>query len=195
MDINKINKFISFLEVKEDNKDYDINSFLDTVKELMGRLPEKGLLHFISEYGFSYFKTEMIVEPIQKQRNTDYFIVGPILGFGKTTVSVEKNIKMYYSQDQIEIKFFPICEGASGDLIIYSLEDQSFGKVYYWSHDSALGNDTFLIAESFDEFINKIEIKKEEKDKREVIEVKYSPRLLKLINEKRIKDGLPPLTQ
>ena len=60
MDIKKINKFISFLEVKEDNKDYDINSFLDTVKELMGRLPEKGLLHFISEYGFSYFKNKEI---------------------------------------------------------------------------------------------------------------------------------------
>lgn len=67
--------------------------------------------------------------------------------------------------------------------------------MYYWSHDSAIGGDTFLIAESFDDFIGRIEARKEEKDDREVVGVKYSPRLLKLINEKRMKDGLPPLVQ
>ena len=37
--------------------------------------------------------------------------------------------------------------------------------------------------------------KEDKEDKREVVSVTYSPRLLKLINEKRIKDGLPPLEQ
>ena len=181
--------------MKEDNRNYDINSFLDTVKDRMGRLPATDLLDFVSEYGFASFNTDMIVTPMEKQEHSDYFVVGPFLGFGNTAVSIEKSIGMFYSDEQIGMKFFPICEGVSGDLIIYSLEEQSFGKVYYWSHDSAIGGDTFLIAESFDDFIGRIEARKEEKDDREVVGVKYSPRLLKLINEKRMKDGLPPLVQ
>lgn len=195
MYIKRFNDFISFSKVKEDNRNYDINSFLDTVKDRMGRLPATDLLDFVSEYGFASFNTDMIVTPMEKQEHSDYFVVGPFLGFGNTAVSIEKSIGMFYSEEQIGMKFFPICEGASGDLIIYSLEEQSFGKVYYWSHDSAIGDDTFLIAESFNDFIGRIEARKEEKDDREVVGVKYSPRLLKLINEKRMKDGLPPLAQ
>lgn len=195
MDIKRFNDFISFSKVKEDNRNYDINSFLDTVKDRMGRLPATDLLDFVSEYGFASFNTDMIVTPMEKQEHSDYFVVGPFLGFGNTAVSIEKSIGMFYSEEQIGMKFFPICEGVSGDLIIYSLEEQSFGKVYYWSHDSAIGDDTFLIVESFDDFIGRIEARKEEKDDREVVGVKYSPRLLKLINEKRMKGGLPPLVQ
>lgn len=193
MDIKSINDFISFSRLKEDNKDYDIKSFLDTVKDLMGKLPNKDLLDFIYKYGFAYFNVEMVVAPMEKHSHSKDFIVGPILGFGNTPISIEKNIRMFYSEDQIGMKFFPICEGASGDLIIYSLEQKSFGKVYYWSHDSAIGNDTSLIGESFNDFINRIKVKQEEKDNKEIIKVKYSSRLLKLINAKRIKDGLPPL--
>ncbi|ATV51959.1 SMI1/KNR4 family protein [Prevotella intermedia] len=193
MDIKSINDFISFSRLKEDNKDYDIKSFLDTVKDLMGKLPNKDLLDFIYKYGFAYFNVEMVVAPMEKHGHSKDFIVGPILGFGNTPISIEKNIRMFYSEDQIGMKFFPICEGASGDLIIYSLEQKSFGKVYYWSHDSAIGNDTSLIGESFNDFINRIKVKQEEKDNKEIIKVKYSSRLLKLINAKRIKDGLPPL--
>lgn len=195
MDMKNINDVISFSNVKDANRNYDINSFLDKVKDLMGGLPDKDVLDFISKYGFAYFNVDMIVIPIDRQDHMKYFIVGPILGFGNTPISVEKNIKMFYSEDQIRMKFFPICEGASGDLIIYSLEPRSFGKVFYWSHDSAIGSDIFLIAESFNDFINRIEVKKEEKDSKEIVEVKYSPRLLKLINAKRIKEGLPPLVQ
>ena len=195
MEMKNINDVISFSNVKEANRNYDINSFLNKVKDLMGRLPDKEVLDFIYEYGFAYFNVDMIVIPTDRQAHMECFTVGPILGFGNTPVSVEKNIKMFYAEDQIKMKFFPICEGASGDLIIYSLEPQSFGKIYYWSHDSAIGSDISLIAESFNDFINRIEVKNEKKDNKEIVEVKYSPRLLKLINAKRIKDGLPPLVQ
>ena len=94
------------------------------------------------------------------------------------------------------MKFFPLCEGASGDLIVYSLEEGSLGNIYYWSHDAPIGDDLVLVAKSLNDFISRIEPKKEDKeDKREVVSVTYSPRLLKLINEKRLKDGLPPLEQ
>ena len=53
-----------------------------------------------------------------------------------------------------------------------------------------------MVINTIADFISRIEPKKEDKEgKREVVSVTYSPRLLKLINEKRIKDGLPPLEQ
>ena len=177
MDIKRFNDFISFSKVKEDNRNYDINSFLDTVKERMGRLPATDLLDFVSEYGFACFNTDMIVTPMEKQEHSDYFVVGAFLGFGNTAVSIEKSRGLFVTQTL---------------WLIYSLEEQSFGKVYYWSHDSAIGGDTFLIAESFDDFIGRIEARKEEKDDREVVGVKYSPRLLKLINEKKNERRVAP---
>ena len=84
MDIKRFNDFISFSKVKEDNRNYDINSFLDTVKDRMGRLPATDLLDFVSEYGFASFNTDMIVTPMEKQEHSDYFVVGAFLGFGNT---------------------------------------------------------------------------------------------------------------
>ena len=197
MNIQGIKQLISFSKERELNQSYDVTSFLEEVKSIMGTLPDHTILQFITTYGFSYFNDEMVVSPLEKQANSDELLyVSGILGFGNTQRSVEKSIKMYYCKEQISIKFFPLCEGASGDLIVYSLEESSLGNIYYWSHDTPIGDDLILVAKSLNDFISRIDPKKEDKeDKREVVSVTYSPRLLKLINEKRIKDGLPPLEQ
>ena len=197
MDIQGIKQLISFSKERELNQSYDVTSFLEEVKRTLGTIPDNTVLQFITTYGFSYFNEEMVVSPLEKQANSDELLyVSGILGFGNTQRSVEKSIKMYYCKEQISIKFFPLCEGASGDLIVYSLEESSLGNIYYWSHDAPIGDDLVLAAKSLNDFISRIEPKKEDKeDKREVVSVTYSPRLLKLINEKRIKDGLPPLEQ
>ena len=197
MDIQGIKQLISFSKERELNQSYDVTSFLEEVKRTLGAIPDNTVLQFITTYGFSYFNDEMVVSPLEKQANSDELLyVSGILGFGNTQRSVEKSIKMYYCKEQISMKFFPLCEGASGDLIVYSLEESSLGNIYYWSHDTPIGDDLILVAKSLNDFISRIEPKKEDKeDKREVVSVTYSPRLLKLINEKRIKDGLPPLEQ
>ena len=103
----------------------------------------------------------MVVSPLEKQANSDELLyVSGILGFGNTQRSVEKSIKMYYCKEQISMKFFPLCEGASGDLIVYSLEESSLGNIYYWSHDAPIGDDLILIAKSLNDFISRIEPKK-----------------------------------
>ena len=194
MDIQGFKQFISFSKERELNQSYDVTSFLEEVKRTLGAIPDNTVLQFITTYGFSYFNEETVVSPLEKQANSDELLyVSGILGFGNTHRSVEKSIKMYYCKEQISIKFFTLCEGASGDLIVYSLEESSLGNIYYWSHDTPIGDDLILVAKSLNDFISRIEPKKE--DKREVVSVTYSPRLLKLINEKRIKDGLPPLEQ
>ena len=197
MDIQGIKQLISFSKERELNQSYDVTSFLEEVKSIMGTLPDHTVLQFITDFGFAHFNEEMVVSPLEKQANSDELLyVSGILGFGNTQRSVEKSIKMYYCKEQISIRFFPLCEGASGDLIVYSLEEGSLGNIYYWSHDAPIGDDLILVAKSLNDFIGRIEPKKEDKeDKREVVSVTYSPRLLKLINEKRIKDGLPPLEQ
>ncbi len=197
MDIQGIKQLISFSKERELNQSYDVTSFLEEVKSIMGALPDHTILQFITDFGFAHFNDEMVVSPLEKQANSDELLyVSGILGFGNTQRSVEKSIKIYYCKEQISMKFFPLCEGASGDLIVYSLEESSLGNIYYWSHDAPIGDDLVLVAKSLNDFISRIEPKKEDKeDKREVVSVTYSPRLLKLINEKRIKDGLPPLEQ
>ena len=189
MDIQGIKQLISFSKERELNQSYDVTSFLEEVKRTLGAIPDNTVLQFITTYGFSYFNEEMVVSPLEKQANSDELLyVSGILGFGILREVLRKSIKMYYCKEQISIKFFPLCEGASGDLIVYSLEEGSLGNIYYWSHDTPIGDDLVLVAKSLNDFISRIEPKKEDKeDKREVVSVTYSPRLLKLINEKKNK--------
>ena len=146
MDIQGIKQLISFSKERELNQSYDVTSFLEEVKSIMGTLPDHTILQFITTYGFSYFNDEMVVSPLEKQANSDELLyVSGILGFGNTQRSVEKSIKMYYCKEQISIKFFPLCEGASGDLIVYSLEESRLGNIFYWSNDTPLGDYLILV--------------------------------------------------
>lgn len=80
-----------------------------------------------------------------------------------------------------------ICEGYPGDIIFYSLEKSVFGKIYYWHHESDIGKDILLIANSFIDFIKGLNCEIEEEKFMEEL----SDEELKNINEKRRKVGLP----
>jgi hypothetical protein len=47
-------------------------------------------------------------------------------------------------------------EGYPGDVIFYSLESNTKGKIFYWHHEADIGVDTWLIANSFTEFMEKL---------------------------------------
>ena len=83
MNIQGIKQLISFSKERELNQSYDVTSFLEEVKSIMGTLPDHTILQFITTYGFSYFNDEMVVSPLEKQANSDELLyVSGILGFG-----------------------------------------------------------------------------------------------------------------
>ena len=122
--------------------------------------------------------------------------VGRFFGFGDGKNSINNIIKTYGIPEQISIRFFPLCDGVSGDIFLYSLEEKSFGKIYYWYHEGDIGNDLFLVADNFTAFIDGLQqIISKPVEKSKVRMTFISPKMLELMNKTRAQNGLPPLTE
>lgn len=176
--------------IKTINKDASTNEeIIAFVKKTMGCLPENVVIDFSMLYGNSVFNKQVVIESIHQSRFLSDGIVeiGLIFGMGTYKYNVEQIIRMYYVDEQIKSKFYPICEGYPGDIIYYSLEEGSFGQILYWHHESVEGQDTFLISNSFNEFLEGLYVKR---NKEIDIPIVTDDELAK-INERRKKVGLP----
>jgi len=89
----------------------------------------------------------------------------------------------------MSLKFFPIFDGYPGDIIYYSLEKNSFGKISYWHHGSDIEEKDIFIASTLDEFIDTFFID----DENDINEKPLSNEELEQINAKRKKVGLSPI--
>jgi hypothetical protein len=178
--------------IEESDKKY-VQENIEYVENIMGILPEDEILKFTEEYGFSMFNNNVYIK--SKEKN-DFLAdgeieLGIIYGFGESRNSIKEIIKTYFKEEQLNKKFYPLFEGYPGDIIFYSLEKETFGKMYYWHHESEIEKDIILIKNSFEELIKDIYfIKEEAKNKSDngpkIISASYSDDLLnKLKNFKK----------
>jgi hypothetical protein len=157
------------------------------IKNIMGVLPDDKIINFTKEYGFSMFNNSVYIK--SKEKN-DFLVdgeieLGIIYGFGNSRNSIKEVIKTYFIEEQLRKKFYPLFEGYPGDIIFYSLEKETFGKIYYWHHESEPGEDILLIQNSFTDFFNKLYFD-EEKEETKIL----SEEELKRVNENRLKFNL-----
>ncbi|WP_165822340.1 SMI1/KNR4 family protein [Paenibacillus montanisoli] len=83
----------------------------------------------------------------------------------------------------------PICRAAGGNLIVLSLSAEHYGEIFFWDHeiapeDRAEINDLQFIADSFSEFLDRMQPDTDEADLSgyEIKEVWIHPDFHKLIN-------------
>ena len=157
--LNKIQELGAFAYSSEKEGQFELTkSMISGVEKTLGILPEKEVLDFVSQYGFGYFSGEVGIIPIELPpvvtKEDPVCPVGRFFGFGDGKNSINNIIKTYSIPEQISIRCFPLCYGVSGDIFLYSLEEKSFGKIYYWYHEGDIGNDLFLVAEKFTAFID-----------------------------------------
>lgn len=155
---------------------------------MIGIIPEKQVIDFIESYGFSTFKNSVMVKTIEKSSflSSGEIELGLIFGFGDGTDSIKDVIDTYSTKEQLNWKFFPLFEGYPGDIIFYSLEPETKGKIYYWHHEGDINADKSLIANSFEEFKN-LYLRQEEEEE----EAELSADELASVNERRKRIGLP----
>ena len=157
--LNKIQELGTFAYSSQKEGQFELTeSMIASVEKLLGILPEKDLLDFVSQYGFGYFTGEVGIIPTELlpvvTKEDPVCPVSRFFGYGDGKNSIGNIIKTYGIPEQISIRFFPLCDGVSGDIFLYSLEEKSFGKIYYWYHEGDIGNDLFLVAENFTAFID-----------------------------------------
>jgi hypothetical protein len=183
MDFTGKIKKMGGVEQLEDFDEKYIQENIKYIKNIMGVLPDDKIINFTKEYGFSMFNNNVYIK--SKEKN-DFLVdgeiaLGIIYGFGNSRHSVKEVIKTYFIEEQLRKKFYPLFEGYPGDIIFYSLEKETFGKIYYWHHESEPGEDILLIKNSF----NKLYFN-EEKEEIKIL----SEEELKRVNENRLKFNL-----
>lgn len=129
----------------------------------MGKIPDIEIKEFISKFGNSRFIKDVyakinIKSGFLQSREIE---IGAIFGWDGSKKSRPSIINQYFSPDQITVAFFPLFEGYPGDIIYYSLEEDSYGKIYYWYHES--DNDDYFLANTLHDFFIKVEDDSDEK--------------------------------
>lgn len=96
--------------------------------------------------------------------------------------------------DQLPSMMMPIFDGEPGDFICISLQKDNYGKIFYWHHEGFVDQDIYLLANTFEEFILKLEIDNEDDSKSndsespKIIKATYSQKFLDMLK----KDGFEP---
>lgn len=166
---------------------------LEEIEEKLGiNLPE-GFKSFHSMYGAISFNESVQVKCIEKPDlaregglvDVDYFYSLN----QKSECSVFEILNDY--SDQLPSGYLPICDGEMGDFICICLVPSDFGYIFYWSHEGEEGKDLYKIADTFSEFMLKLEIKKEDEEEDERLKTaKFNPsaKLMEMLK----KSGIEP---
>jgi len=152
------------------------------------------LVVFSKIFGAFSFKNIIMAKSIDKNSaanehgavSVNYFV--SITGINNTIMHLTVDYK-----DIISKKFLPFCEGTSGDLIGVSLRKRDFGKIYYWFHESEVGKEYILMANSFYEFLQNLFVEEvsdnspvESKEIEEKVLTGLSPAFVELLKKSGI---------
>lgn len=144
---------------------------------------------FSKLYGSFDFESSIVVKGIEEIPvigKDNYIAVGCIYNLEDSLIIHSDFV------DQLPALMMPICDSEHGDLICISLHNDSYGKIFYWDHEGFVGEDIFLVSNSFEEFVMNLEIEKDNLDKKEgeatVTKVSISKKFIDLLN----KDGFYP---
>ena len=87
--------------------------------------------------------------------------------YGTTNDDFSNIAEVYESYiDRMPLKCIPVADADFGNQICMSLQDENYGKIYFWDHETMdtdyeekchlTFNDMVLLADSFEEFLDKI---------------------------------------
>lgn len=151
-------KKIGLVPLHESFKSCSDESIKDIENEFGINLPSD-YLWFISNYGEAFVPHEVGFKP----KETNPWLSKHGLNEVNLFYSGERNSEHSVLQiknrlrDQIKDKFLPIAESSGGNQICLWLGSEGLGSVYFWDHQGKVGEDLFLIADSFRDFIESFE--------------------------------------
>lgn len=162
-------KIVSLINSLGEREGYPSGIYENTVlcnKEILSNyfkadIPEE-LVIFSETFGAFSFKNGVSAKGIKDSRIADKNGCIPVNYFVAISGTINTMMHLYRDyKDNLTRKFLPFCEGTSGDLIGVSLKKKDFGRIYYWFHESEVGKEYILMANSFYEFLQSLFIEEE----------------------------------
>ncbi|MCT4648351.1 MAG: SMI1/KNR4 family protein [Carboxylicivirga sp.] len=138
-------------------------------------------------YGAFSFNNSIHIQckglPISSEKEcikVDYFYCFDI----NCTNSILKIIE--HQEGNLPKGYIPICDGEPGDLICLCVEEEEYGEVFYWWHESNMKQNLFKISSDFGDFISKLHVRKEVQNSQEElknVKIKANQKLLDLLKK------------
>jgi len=139
------------------------------VLEIKSILPDY-LAYILNNYGGEYFVKDVVATKLNKL---------PISSDGNLSLGSfidycnENTIGNLQEQDARFFKtIVPFMEGLPSDYILIGIKGNYLGKIFYWHHEAVTNEELHLIYNSFEEFIENLEVEESPGDDREVISVR-----------------------
>lgn len=146
-------------------KTHDENEVKDIEKSLSIDLPED-YKNFLLKYGECMIMEDDLVFPVLEDNplaDEGVMSFGFFYGLEKNRYDI-RNIRDIYF-DQMPEWVLPIADAEGGDQICIAVKGEKTGKIYFWDHELRNGQqDLFLIANSFNDFIQSLFVQETSED-------------------------------
>lgn len=136
------------------NSNIDISNYLKSNNLNL----ETEWIEFLIKYGFGQFNDDIVFKSIDKipvSYNDGTTPITFIYGWGFGSESLQETRDGL--ADQISSNYFVFAEGNPGDYLLINTVD---GKIYYYSHEGEVNYSIFLVANTFEDFIESLSINK-----------------------------------
>ncbi|MFA1794448.1 MULTISPECIES: SMI1/KNR4 family protein [Bacillus] len=115
---------------------------------------------FVIRYGGSTIQADNVLFPSLEENplaSNNHLRLGLFYGFGVDDTDFDVKSMTVTYEEQMPDWIIPIADGDGGDQICLGVKGEETGKVYFWDHELTNGvKDTFLVANSFSDFIQSL---------------------------------------
>lgn len=121
---------------------------------------DEGYKEFVVRYGGSTIQADNVLFPSLEENpvaSNNHLRLGLFYGFGVDDADFDVISMTVTYEEQMPDWIIPIADGDGGDQICLGVKGEAAGKVYFWDHELTNGvKDTFLVANSFSDFIQSL---------------------------------------
>ncbi|PSA93501.1 SMI1/KNR4 family protein [Bacillus atrophaeus] len=115
---------------------------------------------FVIRYGGSTIQADNVLFPILEENllaSNNHLRLGLFYGFGVDDNDFDAKSMTVTYEEQMPDWIIPIADGDGGNQVCLGVKGEAAGKIYFWDHELTNGvKDTFLVANSFSDFIQSL---------------------------------------
>lgn len=176
----KLDEIIDF-DLKETEKVWDEVDIKTLEEKYNLKLPQD-YAFYLKQYGNDYIREDFQFIPSIELPETikqTQFEIDSMYGLNNDENSLDEKINSY--QDILPDDLFPIADLPGGDLICIGKNGDKHNKIYIWFHEIE-GDNTFLVSDSFEIFIDNFKRIKVEKNTLGNVKINLSDKLNDFLN-------------
>ena len=175
------------LDIKEINKNWNEDDIKKCEEKYMMKFPHD-FAFYLQHYGNDYIRENYRFVPsieLPKKIKQTQFEIDSIYGLNNDENKIDDKINFY--KDILPVGLFPIADLAGGDLVCMGMKANKQNNIYIWFHEMD-GKNTFMVANSFKNFVENFKSIKTEKSNLNNVKLNMSDKLNAILNTNASKN-------